>query len=115
MTNSLIQLAPGAYDLLLNGQVMGSVVRAGHRSPNTTWTAELLEDLPPDQETGSIQKDRARLRDPGGGMCLARQSARAEQLWAQFDGSLISDRAVQGGLIIPNEDAWDGNCTRHPG
>ena len=45
MTYSLIQLAPGAYDLLLNGQVMGSVVRAGHRSTNTTWTAELLEDL----------------------------------------------------------------------
>jgi hypothetical protein len=46
MTYSLIQLAPGAYDLLLNGQVMVSVVRAGHRSTNTTWTAELLEDLP---------------------------------------------------------------------
>ena len=27
MTYSLIQLAPGAYDLLLNGEVMGSVVR----------------------------------------------------------------------------------------
>jgi hypothetical protein len=46
MTYSLVQLAPGAYDLLLNGQVMGSVVRAGHRSTHTTWTAELLEDLP---------------------------------------------------------------------
>ncbi len=46
MTYSLVQLAPGAYDLLLNGEVMGSVVRAGHRSANTTWTAELLEDLP---------------------------------------------------------------------
>lgn len=46
MTYSLVQLAPGAYDLLLNGEVMGSVVRAGHRSNNTTWTAELLEDLP---------------------------------------------------------------------
>jgi len=47
MTYSLIQLAPGAYDLLLNGEVMGSVVRTGYRSPDTTWTAELLEDLPP--------------------------------------------------------------------
>ena len=46
MTYNLIQLAPGAYDLLLNGQVMGSVVRAGHSSKNTTWIAELLEDLP---------------------------------------------------------------------
>ena len=46
MTYSLTQLAPGAYDLLLNGEVIGSVVRAGHRSTSMTWTAELLEDLP---------------------------------------------------------------------
>ena len=46
MTYSLIQLAPGAHDLLLNGEAMGSVVRTGYRSPDTTWTAELLEDLP---------------------------------------------------------------------
>jgi hypothetical protein len=56
MTNSLIQLAPGAYDLLLNGQVMGSVVRAGHRSPNTTWTAELLEDLPRTKRPAPFKK-----------------------------------------------------------
>jgi hypothetical protein len=47
MTYNLIQLAPGAYDLLLNGEVMGSVVRTGTGSKNTAWTAELLEDLPP--------------------------------------------------------------------
>jgi hypothetical protein len=46
MTYRLIQLAPGAYDLLLNGEVMGSVVRSGDRRTDTTWTAELLEDLP---------------------------------------------------------------------
>ena len=46
MTYSLIQLAPGAYDLLLDSQIMGSVVRAGHRSTSTVWTAELLDDLP---------------------------------------------------------------------
>ena len=45
MTYSLIQLAPGAYDLLLNGEVMGSVVRNGSQQPYT-WTAELLEALP---------------------------------------------------------------------
>ena len=45
MTYRLIQLAPGAYDLLLNGEVMGSVVRNGSRQPYT-WTAELLEDVP---------------------------------------------------------------------
>ncbi|WP_262271860.1 hypothetical protein [Microvirga yunnanensis] len=46
MTYSLIQLAPGAYDLFLNGELMGSVVRTGTGSKNTSWTAELLEDLP---------------------------------------------------------------------
>jgi len=47
MTYRLNQLAPGAYDLLLDGEIMGSVVRAGHRSTSSTiWTAELLEDLP---------------------------------------------------------------------
>ncbi|WP_404295232.1 hypothetical protein ACD578_27700 (plasmid) [Microvirga sp. RSM25] len=46
MTYRLIQLAPGAYDLLLNSEVIGSVVKSGYRSTNTTWTAELLEDLP---------------------------------------------------------------------
>jgi hypothetical protein len=46
MTYRLIQLAPGAYDLLLNGEVVGSVVRNSSYQPYT-WTAELLEDLPP--------------------------------------------------------------------
>ena len=41
MTYSLIQLAPGAYDLLLNGEVMGSVVRTGYRSTDTSWTARI--------------------------------------------------------------------------
>jgi hypothetical protein len=45
MTYSLVQLAPDAYDLLLNGEVMGSVARNGSRQPYT-WTAELLEDPP---------------------------------------------------------------------
>jgi hypothetical protein len=49
MTYRIIQLAPGTYDLLLDGEVMGSVVRTGERSNNTFWTAELLEDLPPRQ------------------------------------------------------------------
>lgn len=45
MTYSLIQLAPGAYDLFLHDKVVASVVRNGSRQPYT-WTAELLEDLP---------------------------------------------------------------------
>jgi hypothetical protein len=45
MTYCLIKLAPGAYDLLLHGEVVGSVVRSSSRQPYT-WTAELLENLP---------------------------------------------------------------------
>jgi hypothetical protein len=45
MTYRLIQLAPGAYDLLLHDNVVASVVRNGSHQPYT-WTAELLEDLP---------------------------------------------------------------------
>lgn len=47
MTYELIQLAPGSYDLLRGGKVMASMVRTGHRSKSTSWTAELLEDLWP--------------------------------------------------------------------
>jgi hypothetical protein len=45
MSYSLIQLAPGAYDLYLADIIAASVVRSGLRQPYT-WTAELLEDLP---------------------------------------------------------------------
>ena len=45
MTYHLIQLAPGAYDLLLQDTIVASVVRNGSRQPYT-WTAELLEDVP---------------------------------------------------------------------
>lgn len=46
MTYSLIQLAPGAYDLLLHEEVVSSVVRNSSYPPYT-WTAELLEEAPP--------------------------------------------------------------------
>ncbi len=45
MSYSLIQLAPGAYDLVLDDTIVASVVRNGSRQPYS-WTAELLEDLP---------------------------------------------------------------------
>jgi hypothetical protein len=56
MTYSLVQLAPGAYDLLLNGEVIGSVVRSGHRRKDTTWIAELLEDLPRTKRPAPFQE-----------------------------------------------------------
>jgi hypothetical protein len=34
MTYHLIQLAPGAYDLVLHGNVVASVVRNGSRQPS---------------------------------------------------------------------------------
>ncbi len=48
MTYHLIQLAPGAYDLLLHDIIVASIVRNGSRQPYT-WTAELLEDVPRSQ------------------------------------------------------------------
>lgn len=50
MTYTLQQLAPGSYDLVLDGTIIGSVVRnvsPGGREEG--WSAELLEDLPPEQ------------------------------------------------------------------
>ena len=41
MAYKLSQLAPGSYDVVLNGVIIASLVRSGHtREP--TWTAELL-------------------------------------------------------------------------
>jgi hypothetical protein len=49
MAYRLIQLAPGSYDLLLNGEIIGSIVRSGSRTDQVTWTAELLNDSAPGQ------------------------------------------------------------------
>ena len=45
MTYKLSRLAPGSYDVLLNGVIIASLVRSCETS-NGTWTAELLADLP---------------------------------------------------------------------
>lgn len=55
MTYSLIQLAPGAYDLLLSDTIVASVVRSGLRQPYT-WTAELLEELPMGQRPAPFRE-----------------------------------------------------------
>jgi hypothetical protein len=46
MAYRLSRLAPGSYDVLLNGVIIASLVRSGD-TDNATWTAELLVDLPP--------------------------------------------------------------------
>jgi hypothetical protein len=48
MTYSLCRLAPGSYDLVLDGEIVGSVVREivpGNDA--SVWHAELLDDPPP--------------------------------------------------------------------
>ncbi len=44
MTYTLHRLAPGSYDLHLDGQLVGGVVRLSNH--NKTWIAELLVDAP---------------------------------------------------------------------
>ncbi len=44
----LSKLAPGSYDVLLNGKVIASLVRSG-QTDGATWTAELLADLAPEE------------------------------------------------------------------
>jgi hypothetical protein len=48
MAYKLSRLAPGSYDVLLNGVIIASLVRSGE-TENATWTAELLVDLPPEE------------------------------------------------------------------
>ena len=48
MTYRLSPLAPGSYDVLLNGVIIASLVRNG-QSKDAPWTAELLVDVPPEE------------------------------------------------------------------
>ena len=48
MPYNLVWLASGSYDILLRGVIIASLVRSGEPD-NATWTAELLEDLPPEE------------------------------------------------------------------
>jgi hypothetical protein len=45
---TLERLAPGSYDVVLDGHAVASLVRSGQTS-DATWTAELLEDMPQGQ------------------------------------------------------------------
>ncbi len=46
MAYRLVRLAPGSYDVVLNGIIIAGLVRSGSTS-DATWTAELLLDLSP--------------------------------------------------------------------
>jgi hypothetical protein len=54
MTYKLSLLAPGSYDVLLNGVIVASLVRNGNTS-RATWTAELLEDVYPRRRPAPFQ------------------------------------------------------------
>ncbi len=45
MIYTLSRLAPGSYDVLLDGVIVASLVRSGSKD-NVIWTAELLTDAP---------------------------------------------------------------------
>jgi hypothetical protein len=46
MAYALSRLAPGSYDVLLDGVIIASLVRSGETN-RATWTAELLVDVHP--------------------------------------------------------------------
>ena len=75
----LSRLAPGSYDVLLDGVIVASLVRSGEKEYRT-WTAELLEDVPswrmpapfkkPEHSFSSLEEVRvwlgnAEIRDTG--------------------------------------------------
>ena len=67
MSYRLSRLAPGSYDVLLNGVIIASLAR-NVRHDRATWSAELLVDLPPgerpapftepEHEFGSLEEAR---------------------------------------------------------
>ncbi|EIM26689.1 hypothetical protein MicloDRAFT_00032390 [Microvirga lotononidis] len=48
MAYTLSRLAPGNYDVVLDGAVIASLVRSG-KSNDAMWTVELLIDFPPEE------------------------------------------------------------------
>lgn len=48
MSYRLSKLAPGSYDIILDGVIVAALVRTDTRH-HVKWTAELLVDLAPDQ------------------------------------------------------------------
>jgi hypothetical protein len=82
MAYSLSRLAPGSYDVLLNGVIIASPVRSDN-TDNATWTAELLVDLPPEERPAPFTE----MEHTFGSLEEAR-------LW--LDGSDIRDADIHG-------------------
>ena len=59
MTYTVEQLAPGSYDVLLDGVVIAGLVRSVHRSgPRDTWQIELLDEMPPAERPAPFTSQR---------------------------------------------------------
>jgi hypothetical protein len=56
----LIPLAPGSYDVILDGVVVASRVQA--RGDRLVWVAEVLLDLPISERPPPFKRDRGRMR-----------------------------------------------------
>jgi hypothetical protein len=46
MPYTLERLAPGSYDVLLDGKAVAALVSETNRAMRTTWVAELLDEPP---------------------------------------------------------------------
>jgi hypothetical protein len=59
MTYTVEQLAPGSYDVLLNGIMIAALVRSVHRNgPSDTWQIELLDKMPAEQRPAPFTSQR---------------------------------------------------------
>jgi hypothetical protein len=50
VTYRLYKLAPGSYDIILNGVIIDGLVRSTTGRQDVTWVAELLIELPDDEQ-----------------------------------------------------------------
>jgi hypothetical protein len=55
MTYSLVQLAAGSYDVVLDGEIVASIMRVKTQQ-GAIWYAELLEDLPGEKRPQPFQE-----------------------------------------------------------
>ena len=59
MIYTVEQLAPGSYDVLLDGVVMAGLVRSVHRGgPSDTWQVELLDEMPETERPAPFSNQR---------------------------------------------------------
>lgn len=56
MSYQLLRLAPGSYDLIFAGEIVGSVVREVRDGEDSIWHAELLDDPPAEKRPHPFSK-----------------------------------------------------------